>query len=65
VVAADPDLWGAKSWLLGLTWALRGAFVFVDEPAEDGSAFDPFVVQVDDGTVGAWALQLQDGHRST
>jgi hypothetical protein len=30
-----------------------------DQSAEDGRAFDPFVGQVNDGTVGAWGLQLQ------
>jgi hypothetical protein len=32
---------------------------FVDESAEDGSAFDPFAAQVNGGTVGPWGLQLQ------
>lgn len=44
-----------------LVWAclLRGSFVFVDQPAEDGPAFDPLVGRVDGGSVGAWGLQLQ------
>jgi hypothetical protein len=32
---------------------------FVDESAEDGSAFDPFAAQVNGGTVGPSGLQLQ------
>jgi nitrite reductase/ring-hydroxylating ferredoxin subunit len=53
-----------KPWLLGLTWALRGAFVFVDQPAEEGAAFDPLVGQVADGTVGSWGLQLRGPMRT-
>lgn len=54
------SLWGSKT-LSSSVWAglLRGSFVFVDEPAEGGPAFDPFLGQVDDGAIGAWRLQLQ------
>jgi hypothetical protein len=38
---------------------LRGSFVLGDEPAEDGSAFDPLMGEVDDGAFGSWGPQLQ------
>lgn len=41
-----------------LIWGLRGAFVFVDQPTEDGSASDSFGAQVGHRVVGAWWLQL-------
>lgn len=43
---------------------LRGSFVLVDQPAEDGSAFDPLMREVNDGTVGPWGLQLQGPMRT-
>jgi hypothetical protein len=50
-------------FLNSVTWSelglLRGSFVLVDQPVEDGPAFDPLAGQVNDGTVGAWGLQLQ------
>jgi hypothetical protein len=30
-----------------------------DEPAEDGTTFDPLVGEVNGGTVGSWRLQLE------
>jgi hypothetical protein len=42
-----------------LSRSLCGSFVFVDEPAENGPAFDPLVSKVDERTLGAWRLELQ------
>jgi hypothetical protein len=39
---------------LGLCWV----FVFVDQTAQDWSAFDPFVVEVGDGVVRPWWAEL-------
>jgi hypothetical protein len=48
-----PEL-GHRPW----SGLLRGAFVFVEEAAEDGLALDPLVGQVGDGVVGPGRVQL-------
>jgi len=55
----EPVLWGAITLPRGRAGLLRGPFVLGDQPAEDGSALDPFVGQVDAGTVGSWGLQRE------
>jgi hypothetical protein len=50
-----------------LVWAgfLRGSFVLVDQPTEDGPAFDPLVGKVDGGSVGVRSLELRRPMRTT
>jgi hypothetical protein len=59
---ADPKC-ALSGFLNSVTWSelglLRGSFVLVDQPAEDGPAFDPLAGQVNDGTVRVWGLKLQ------
>jgi hypothetical protein len=49
---------GFQNSVTGAELGLCCVFVFVDQTAQDWSAFDPFVVEVGDGVVRPWWAEL-------
>jgi len=49
----------------GVTWALGGSLVFVEEAAEHGPALDSFLGEVGGGVVGLGWLELECAVRSS
>jgi hypothetical protein len=49
----------------GVTWLLRGAFVFGDQSAEDRAVLDPLMCEIDGWTVGSWRLLIECPVRSS
>jgi hypothetical protein len=51
-------VWDSKSWLPALSSGLRDPFVLVDQPTEDRSTRDVFMVEIRGGVGRPWWAQV-------